>query len=567
MKRYLITTIIIILIFNLCLNCLSQNNQNVENLFINNNKISKPISNSEIIFEDDMENNENSWIHFDSTEVIEGNWKISDSGYNSYLWCVIDELNSNYDNNWNDVALINKSFNFSLYKNITLIFDINYKINDNDYGYVEISNDYGRHWEIIEYYTGELNWTNKIFNLTYLNDYHKCNIRYRFYSNESITNRGMLIDDIKIIGDNYIIFYDDFETNAEKWIIERLRPGDWWQRIRKEKDGNLNNKAWWCGDEFKDKYCSNMNNVLELKKSINLTNIFKIEILFSTWLNFSDMDTGYFEISNDKGKTWDILEEFIGRSLNDNTQGWVNKSYEINDWMKGEIKIRFRFVSDSNNESKGWYIDDIKIFGYIDNDPPITACILSGDIGQNNWYISTVEVSLVSTDGDGSGVENIYYKLDDEEKISYNIPFIINQNGWHTIEYWSIDKQNNIENHKYEKLKIDTDNPEIDIIKPEICTYLGNKRIWPIFRSNFLFISKPLIFGDIEIKVDASDSMSGVNRVEFFIDNEIKNSDFIIPYEWMWSEKKLSVMHDINVVVYDVAGNNINEQISVIKIF
>ncbi|GAH12804.1 unnamed protein product, partial [marine sediment metagenome] len=46
-----------------------------------------------------------------------------------------------------------------------------------------------------------------------------------------------------------------------------------------------------------------------------------------------------------------------------------------------------------------------------DTTPPYTEIILDGTMGDNNWYVSVVTVTLNATD-EGSGVESTWYRVD-----------------------------------------------------------------------------------------------------------------------------------------------------------
>jgi len=530
-----------------------------------NNAKSKWIIVSKTLLEDDMESNGNYWRRSDLTIGGEGHWQTCNSGYDEYLWCGIDETTM-YDNSWNDVAMINGSTDLSSYTDISLVFDTHYEIAENDYGYVEISGDGGKHWEILAEYTDDSNWINATYDLSMYNT-NNVAVRLRFFSNESIIMKGWLIDDFTIIGDNTTIFSDDFESGTKKWIIERLRSGDWWQRINKPKDDEPSNTAWWCGDELIGMYPVNMNNTLTLKDAIDLSKAFEADILFSTWYHLSAGDIGYLEISYNGGTTWDSIDSFIGDSKVDNVVGWINKFYEIDQLIGEEIKVRFRFVSDSSSEVEGWYIDDLRILGKIDNDPPITSCTLSGNMGQNDWHISFVEAILTATDGDGSGVDHIYYTVNGGDQNTYTAPFSIDESGWHTIECWSVDILENTENHKDEQFKIDIDDPGVAITQPETGIYWHRKKIWPILESALLTWPKSFVIGDIEIIVNANDSTSGVTRVEFYIDDKLEVSDGSVPYSWKWTELNLFLSHTIKTVAYDAAGNSVNDEIIVRKFF
>ncbi len=111
-------------------------------------------------------------------------------------------------------------------------------------------------------------------------------------------------------------------------------------------------------------------------------------------------------------------------------------------------------------------------------------------------------------------------------------------------------------------LNITIDSPPIvKITKPVKGLYIFNFKL-----RSFLF-RNPLIFGMIEVEVDASDS-SEVNRVEFYVDDKLKSNDTSVPYSWSW---KYGVffkhVHTIKAVAYDDVGNSASDEIKVRRFF
>jgi len=107
-------------------------------------------------------------------------------------------------------------------------------------------------------------------------------------------------------------------------------------------------------------------------------------------------------------------------------------------------------------------------------------------------------------------------------------------------------------------LAIEDEPPNVKIIKPENALYLSNKKILPFFR--------PLIIGGIDIEVEASDNISGISRIEFYVDGETKEFDYSEPYSWTWDEKAF-FKHTLKVVAFDRSGNIANDEIPVWKFF
>jgi hypothetical protein len=78
-----------------------------------------------------------------------------------------------------------------------------------------------------------------------------------------------------------------------------------------------------------------------------------------------------------------------------------------------------------------------------DSTPPMTTCTLEGEM-DGSEYISDVTVTLNATDI-GTGVDHIMYKLDSAGWTRYAAPFVISDNGTHTVQYYSVDKAGNTE--------------------------------------------------------------------------------------------------------------------------
>ena len=74
-----------------------------------------------------------------------------------------------------------------------------------------------------------------------------------------------------------------------------------------------------------------------------------------------------------------------------------------------------------------------------------------------------------------------------------------------------------------------------------------------------------LIIGDIDIEVDASDT-SGIDRVEFYIDDQQMGTVTSDPYIWTW-DKVAFFKHTIKVVAVDGFDNSAEEEILVRKFF
>jgi hypothetical protein len=100
--------------------------------------------------------------------------------------------------------------------------------------------------------------------------------------------------------------------------------------------------------------------------------------------------------------------------------------------------------------------------------------------------------------------------------------------------------------------EIDNNPPCVKIIKPEKALYIFNFKI-----RKYLFRFRiPLIIGKITIEANATDEDSGIERVEFYINDELKETDTTEPYTYLWRWNRPRIFHifTIKVVAYDNEG-------------
>jgi len=76
-----------------------------------------------------------------------------------------------------------------------------------------------------------------------------------------------------------------------------------------------------------------------------------------------------------------------------------------------------------------------------------------------------------------------------------------------------------------------------------------------------------LIIGKIEFSVNATDNQSGIKKVEFYVDDQLKATGTTAPYNWMWSDRVLFFPYTIKVIAYDNGGNQNSDVLNIWKIF
>jgi hypothetical protein len=181
-----------------------------------------------------------------------------------------------------------------------------------------------------------------------------------------------------------------------------------------------------------------------------------------------------------------------------------------------------------------------------DTTPPVTVHSLdpSEPTGINGWYIDEVTVTLNATD-DLSGVKEIRYIINGwSEHIipGDNCSFILFKDGEDIlIEYWAIDNAGNVEPKNEFELDIDQTRPEVTL------TYEFYNRNW------WKFWQYPDY--DWEFTANATDYESGMDRVEFYLNNELQETvtgagPIYIWTPWILPPCKLI----IRATAYDKAG-------------
>jgi hypothetical protein len=102
----------------------------------------------------------------------------------------------------------------------------------------------------------------------------------------------------------------------------------------------------------------------------------------------------------------------------------------------------------------------------------------------------------------------------------------------------------------------DNTNPVLSIDKPQDGLYFFNSRLLPL--------SRTIIIGGITIEVNAEDT-SGIDRTEFYLDDELMKTDTSSRPEW-YMNIKLRGQHNLEIIVYDHTGNKITES-KMIKVY
>lgn len=185
-----------------------------------------------------------------------------------------------------------------------------------------------------------------------------------------------------------------------------------------------------------------------------------------------------------------------------------------------------------------------------DQTPPTTTISPDGIRGANGWFWSDVEVRLGCTDN--LQCDKTQYSLDGVQFTNYATPFPVGGEGKHPVYAYSIDTTGNHEAVQTLLVKIDETAPTASMVEPAAGVAYVNDMAVPAPAP----LPYTVIAGDKTISASAADALSGVERVDFYVDGVLRASDSSAPYAWLWPASQESAGgHTVQVAAVDVAGH------------
>ena len=110
--------------------------------------------------------------------------------------------------------------------------------------------------------------------------------------------------------------------------------------------------------------------------------------------------------------------------------------------------------------------------------PPFTSYAESGTIGISPWYKTEVTVTLTATDNH-VGVKNTYYRINAGNWQTYTAPFAVSGSGKMTIEYVSVDYNDNWEVIRTAEFYVDNQPPINPLVSDTGClAWNGVPQAW-----------------------------------------------------------------------------------------
>jgi len=215
---------------------------------------------------------------------------------------------------------------------------------------------------------------------------------------------------------------------------------------------------------------------------------------------------------HDYDDLWHTSDLTITLTAIDDFSGTAETSYRINNGAIETASERgqpFITTEGSSNTLEYWSVDNAgneelphkMLTGIkLDKTPPASSINLNGALGNNNWFVSNVAITLVATDN-VAGVDNIEYSFDNTIWTTYTTPLTIADEGYTTVYYKSTDKAGNVETLKTETIKIDKTNPYGSVL-------INNDDIHATSTS-------------VTLTLTATDATSGIAEMRFSHDNII----------------------------------------------
>jgi len=182
-----------------------------------------------------------------------------------------------------------------------------------------------------------------------------------------------------------------------------------------------------------------------------------------------------------------------------------------------------------------------------EKNPPTISLSIDGELGENDWYVSNVTISMKAMDNE-SIVKELRYRINGEPWNDYVMPFSIKRDGYYFIEYYAVDGNGN-EREGNLSIKIDKTKPSVEFTNFEegYIYFRGKKFITPRIPRD------TMVIGDYTIEVKANDVLSGMQKVEFYLGEAKIQEDVEKPYEW--EIKKAYGIYNVTAIAYDMAGN------------
>jgi len=143
------------------------------------------------------------------------------------------------------------------------------------------------------------------------------------------------------------------------------------------------------------RYNASANNSLTLNSQLNLNGYQYAQLRFWTkWAVEPSWDFATVELSTNNGSTWTTLRTKLSHSGSGRSGGqqptgtwgyesytpgdaWVEQDVDLSAFVNRQVRLRFRLAADGAEQRDGFYVDDIRVYGYTAVPAPATPLLLS----------------------------------------------------------------------------------------------------------------------------------------------------------------------------------------------
>jgi len=179
-------------------------------------------------------------------------------------------------------------------------------------------------------------------------------------------------------------------------------------------------------------------------------------------------------------------------------------------------------------------------YGDICNQSDDCYPLFKGTPGRHGWFVSPLIVTFIFNPENVTEIQSWL----NESWVPYDGPFNITEKGELPLFKWRYRTIESGSEWIYDQchcpFKTDFDQPSVNI---------------NIQRKGFLFWKKYIV------TVDAIDSMSGMDYVEFYLNGELQFNDTVFLYQWTLKPVPRGQNLTFKVVAYDFAGNSNDDQV------
>ena len=315
--------------------------------------------------------------------------------------CVATRLDHNYSN-YVDTRLISPPFVVSG-ENPRLRFYhwYDFRINDNDYGKVQIRVVGNENWETLDSYVNHSGWiwTRPLLSLSAYAG-QTVEIAFYFHSDGGYVQPGWYIDDVTVeTGDRFFYSPEDWESGFRHWYVDY---GTWEVGVPTSGPGSAYSGEQ-CVATLLDSDYWNYTNTRLISPPFVVAGANPV-LRFYHWYDFriNDDDYGKVQIRAVGNESWDDLEEYR------NTSGgtWFEAYLPLSAYVGQTVEIAFYLHSDDGYVQPGWYIDYVDIGPT--NQPPYEPSSPSPSNGATDVPLDT---DLCWVGGDPDPEDTVTYDL------------------------------------------------------------------------------------------------------------------------------------------------------------